>query len=61
MLGATAVIRIDIEEIRGKFKFGQHLSAERFEMIIKHLEERGDARDLGTVGMMKRFRRENNE
>lgn len=57
MLGATAVIRIDIRDIRAKFKFGQHLSAERFEMIIEHLESRGDERDLGTVGMMRTFRR----
>ncbi len=56
MLGATAVFKISIDEMRAKFKFGQHLSDERFAMIIRHLEERGDERDLGTVGMMKRFR-----
>jgi len=55
MLGATGVIRIDIKEIRAKFKFGQHLSEERFEMIIEHLESRGDERDLGTMKMMKKI------
>ena len=37
---ATAVIKIIPNEARAKFKFGQHLNEERFEMIIKHLEER---------------------
>jgi uncharacterized protein len=59
MLNATAVLRIDIKELRAKFKFGQHLSQERFEMILSHLEERDSDVDKQTIEMMKRFRSEN--
>jgi hypothetical protein len=32
------------------------LNEERFEMIVKHLEERGEEIDLATVKMMKEQR-----
>ena len=50
---ATAVIKIEIEKLTCKFKFGQHLSEERFEMILSHLQNRGTQLDLETVALMK--------
>ena len=52
-LKSTAVVRVDIGSLSCKFKFGQHLSDERFDMILKHLENRGNEIDLKTVKMMK--------
>jgi len=52
-INATQIFKLDIEEIRAKFKFGQHLDKDRFDMIIKHLEDRGDEVDLATIELMK--------
>ena len=49
----TAVVKIAIREMRCKFKFGQHLSNERFEMIVDNLLKRGTHIDKKTVEMMK--------
>ena len=53
---ATAVVKIVPHTTRCKFKFGQHLSDERFEMILSHLEERNTEVDRQTVEMMKGLR-----
>jgi hypothetical protein len=55
-LKATAVYKLVVRNFSCKFKFGQHLNEERFEMIVKHLEERGEEIDLATVKMMKEQR-----
>ncbi|MCB4762133.1 MAG: pyridoxamine 5'-phosphate oxidase family protein, partial [Sulfurovum sp.] len=47
-LKTTAVVKIVPSTISCKFKFGQHLDTERFEMIVKHLQERGSEVDLAT-------------
>ena len=57
-LNATAVYKLIPTERRAKFKFGQHLDSERFEMIITHLEARGEPIDLQTVAMMRAFKEE---
>jgi nitroimidazol reductase NimA-like FMN-containing flavoprotein (pyridoxamine 5'-phosphate oxidase superfamily) len=56
VLRATAVVKITPSTTRAKFKFGQHLDEERFEMIITHLQQRGTAKDLETVALMKALR-----
>jgi len=56
-LKSTAVYRLVPESVTCKFKFGQHLSEERFEMIVRHLEERGIEVDLRTVEEMHRYRK----
>jgi len=56
-LKSTAVYKLVPEQITCKFKFGQHLNDERFEMIIRHLQERGTEVDLRTVEEMKKHRR----
>lgn len=53
MLNATAVLKIKIQELRAKFKFGQHLDDVRFNMIISHLESRATNVDKETIEMMK--------
>ena len=58
MLNATAVLKIDIKELRAKFKFGQHLDKERFNMILSHLEKRDTKIDAETIEMMKTMRSE---
>ena len=58
MLNATAVIKIVPEKLSAKFKFGQHVTEERFEMILKNLEERGDALDFETAAWMRSLRKE---
>ncbi len=50
---ATAVVKIEIKKLECKFKFGQHLSEQRFEMILSHLQKRGTQVDLKTVKLMK--------
>jgi len=49
---ATAVVKIELSHLSCKFKFGQHLSEERFEMILSHLEQRGTKIDIRTIKMM---------
>lgn len=55
-LNATTVYKLIPNETRAKFKFGQHLSRERFDMIVEHLEKRGDKKDMSTLEMMKSLR-----
>jgi len=55
-LAATAVVKIEIEDIKAKFKLGQHLKQERFDMIIEHLEERGSSTDIETAKLMREYR-----
>jgi len=50
---ATAVVKIAVSNITCKFKFGQHLSDERFEMICSHLKERESKIDMQTIEIMK--------
>jgi len=53
---ATAVVKMEVSQMSCKFKFGQHLSKERFEMIVSHLEERGRKIDMRTIEMMREQR-----
>jgi len=55
-LKTTAVYKLLPESVTCKFKFGQHLSGERFETIVRHLQARGTEVDLRTVEEMKRQR-----
>jgi nitroimidazol reductase NimA-like FMN-containing flavoprotein (pyridoxamine 5'-phosphate oxidase superfamily) len=55
-LKSTAVVKITPSNISAKFKFGQHLNQERFDMILSHLEQRDTKIDNETIEMMKTFR-----
>lgn len=52
-IDATTVYKLIPNETRAKFKFGQHLTKERFDMIIEQLESRGDKKDILTIKLMK--------
>lgn len=56
MIDVTEVFKIEIDEMRGKIKLGQHLPDERFEMILEHLEKRGTELDKLTIQQMKENR-----
>ena len=58
MIDATAIFRLDVSERKAKFKFGQHLNQERFDMILKSLEERNSDLDSATIAMMREFRKQ---
>ena len=53
---ATAVVKIVAHTTRCKFKFGQHVTKERFNMILSHLEMRDTPIDKETVKMMRQLR-----
>ena len=53
---ATAIFKLTPKSMSAKFKFGQHLSKERFEMILTHLQQRDDALDHQTIAQMKTLR-----
>lgn len=55
MLKAVAVVRVSIEEISAKFKFGQNLTEGRRDMIIGRLEERGLPGDTTTAQLMRAY------
>jgi len=56
---ATAVVKIEVKHLSCKFKFGQHVTKERFDMILSHLEERDTQIDRETIEIMKEQRIEN--
>lgn len=51
----VAVVRIDIEELSGKFKFGQNMKSGPFESVVEGLTERGYPMDAETVELMKKY------
>jgi len=52
---ALSVVKIKTQEISAKFKMGQNLNQERFQMIIEHLQRRGRKIDRLTANSMKKF------
>jgi len=54
-LKATAVVKIVPTTVSCKFKFGQHLDEERFDMILEHLKERNSDIDNETIEMMEKY------
>ncbi|WP_072682402.1 pyridoxamine 5'-phosphate oxidase family protein [Arcobacter sp. LA11] len=54
-INATCLFKLIPNEIRAKFKLGQHLKKDRFERICEHLQERGTKKDLETLKLMKQF------
>jgi len=53
VLKATAVYKLVPSMVSCKFKFGQNLSEERFQMIVESLEKRGSEIDRETIKIMK--------
>ncbi len=56
MINVTTIYKLVPNETRAKFKFGQHLNQERFEMIISYLEKRNNPKDMLTIKLMKELK-----
>lgn len=54
-LKAVSVVRIVVEELTAKFKFGQNLQEAEREAVIGGLKERGSGRDEETIALMKKY------
>lgn len=54
-IDATCLFKLVPNEIKGKFKLGQHFNKERYERVCFHLEQRGTKKDLQTLELMKQF------
>ncbi len=52
-INATTIYKLIPKETCAKYKFGQRLPKERFDMIIKHLEKRNNSLDKESIKMMK--------
>jgi nitroimidazol reductase NimA-like FMN-containing flavoprotein (pyridoxamine 5'-phosphate oxidase superfamily) len=55
-LDATMVYKLEAKELCAKFKFGQHLTQDRFDMILEHLEKRGNDVDAKTSVVMQELK-----
>ena len=56
LIEATLIYKLIPTKISAKFKFGQDLSKERFEEIIKNLKERGTKKDIETIKLMEKYK-----
>ena len=54
-LAVVAIVKILVQEMTAKFKFGQSLTNERLQKVVRHLEQRGNAEDLLTIKAIKQF------
>lgn len=53
MLEKTGVYAIKSDTITFKIKVGQHLTKERYDILIEHMNERGSEADRETLSIMK--------
>lgn len=60
-LSAVAIVKILVQEMTARLKFGQNLTHERFLKIIDHLEKRGEEKDFLTIKAMKQFYKNKNK
>lgn len=52
---ALSVVKIITHHLSAKFKFAQNVTPQRFQMIVEHLEQRGEKLDQLTAKSMKQF------
>jgi len=52
---AVCIYKLVPTTISAKFGLGQHFNKERYERVIRHLEERGTKKDLETLSLIKEF------
>ena len=57
MLKVTSIVKIQTKIKTAKFKFGQNLSDEQFESVLKHLDDRDASIDNETIKQMKEYRK----
>ncbi|KEO85181.1 pyridoxamine 5'-phosphate oxidase family protein [Tumebacillus flagellatus] len=51
----VALIRLDVEDLTAKFKFGQNLTENRRESLIGKLNDRNEPLDAETIELMKKY------
>jgi nitroimidazol reductase NimA-like FMN-containing flavoprotein (pyridoxamine 5'-phosphate oxidase superfamily) len=56
-LNALCVYKLIPVEKKAKFKLGQNFNEERYTRVVSHLEERGNAKDLATIELLKECRK----
>ncbi|MEA1915879.1 MAG: pyridoxamine 5'-phosphate oxidase family protein [Campylobacterota bacterium] len=56
-INATTIYKLVPQTTKAKFKFGQNLTEERFDMIIEHLQNRAQEKDIATIKLMKEFKK----
>lgn len=61
MLEKTGVYVIESDTITFKAKVAQHLTKERYETLIEHMNERGSEVDHETLALMKNFNKKEKE
>lgn len=54
-LKATAVVRIAIQELSAKYKFGQNMNSTKFEQVTEGLQQRDAGLDAETIALMKAY------
>ena len=52
---ALEVLKIRIEELSAKFKFGQKLKWDRYQILLKQLKESGSEKDLKTLSWVEKL------
>jgi len=52
---AIAIVRIDIQQLNAKFKFGQNWKLDKLEGVASQLSERGQPLDQETIELMQRY------
>lgn len=54
-INATCIYKLVPDEMRAKFKLGQHFTSERYERVCAHLEQRATPKDLKTLKLIKTY------
>lgn len=52
---ATAVLKLEVETLSPKFKFGQNWKDDKREKVVAHLTERNNELDAETIKLMERY------
>jgi predicted FMN-binding regulatory protein PaiB len=58
MIDKTAIFELNPTQVSCKIKAGQNLSPEKYQNMIKKLEERGEETDIQTIEIMQAFRQD---
>ena len=54
-INATSIYKLIPQEIKAKFKLGQHFNKERYNRVCTHLQARASKKDLKTLKLIKRY------
>ena len=54
-INATLIYKLRANEIKAKFKLGQHFTQERYQRVCEHLQQRGSQKDLQTLQLIQMY------